>query len=187
MNDVLPDPVPYWMLYDRSLYSEGDMSQRLYYSTARSYTTGAVSADDLELSENAVMMDMAEAKAAPTLKSKNIKIRGNKSLEASDEEAAEESAGGGNSAETPKYRAIECPLAFFQPMLASDDIGILNVNFEVPDFNTTWRLQLAVYDPSNMLAGWWPSTPRASCAQATIRPWRPLSSTTIRMTSRSAP
>ena len=152
MNDVLPDPVPYWMLYDRSLYSEGDMSQRLYYSTARSYTTGAVSADDLELSENAVMMDMAEAKAAPTLKSKNIKIRGNKSLEASDEEAAEESAEGGNSAETPKYRAIECPLAFFQPMLASDDIGILNVNFEVPDFNTTWRLQLAVYDPSNMLA-----------------------------------
>jgi hypothetical protein len=43
-------------------------------------------------------------------------------------------------------RSDEMPLAFFYPNLTTDANGALSLNFEVPDFNTTWQLQLLGYD-----------------------------------------
>lgn len=57
-------------------------------------------------------------------------------------------ADGGSSSEEPDvaWRQAEHPLAFFMPMLRADDDGELSVDFEVPDFNTTWKFQMAGYD-----------------------------------------
>lgn len=43
-------------------------------------------------------------------------------------------------------RQMEMPLAFFLPMLNADGSGTVNVDFEVPDFNTTWKFQILGYD-----------------------------------------
>lgn len=48
-------------------------------------------------------------------------------------------------------RDTTCPLAFFKPLLATDADGVADISFEVPDFNTTWTLQLVGYD-RNMLS-----------------------------------
>lgn len=46
-----------------------------------------------------------------------------------------------------QFRPVEMPLAFFKPNLKADDNGILSLDFTVPDFNTTWQLQIAGYNP----------------------------------------
>lgn len=54
-----------------------------------------------------------------------------------------DAAGAGN---IPELRDTECPVAFFMPNLVSDNDGIVNVDFTVPNFNTTWAFQLIGYD-----------------------------------------
>lgn len=67
------------------------------------------------------------------------------------EEAA---ADGGSASDDPageiELRPDECPLAFFSPLLGGDGEGELSIDFTVPNFNTTWRLQLICYNPENM-------------------------------------
>lgn len=53
--------------------------------------------------------------------------------------------GGKSDSKKEEFRPIEKPVAFFQPNLRSNEDGILEVSFEVPDFNTTWQFQLAGY------------------------------------------
>lgn len=43
-------------------------------------------------------------------------------------------------------RDTSCPLAFFRPLLYTDAYGMVEISFDVPDFNTTWSLQLIGYD-----------------------------------------
>lgn len=43
-------------------------------------------------------------------------------------------------------RSMECPSAFFMPELSVGEDGIIDLNFSVPDFNTTWMLRLTGYD-----------------------------------------
>lgn len=60
------------------------------------------------------------------------------------EEAAEENA---NSDENQNsYRPSEIPLAFFKPMLETDDEGNLEVKYEVPNAVTTWVLRGIAYN-----------------------------------------
>ncbi len=59
-------------------------------------------------------------------------------------EDAEVSEGADSGEEA--YRESECPVAFFMPMLSSGADGELKIDFEVPDFNTTWEFQLLGYD-----------------------------------------
>lgn len=66
------------------------------------------------------------------------------------EEAAVETAGsadGGVVAESVQMREIEHPLGFFMPMLETDGEGVQTLSFVVPDYNTTWQLQLLGYTP----------------------------------------
>lgn len=46
-----------------------------------------------------------------------------------------------------ELRSGEHPLAFFRPLLASSSDGTVDISFDVPDFNTTWKLMLAAYTP----------------------------------------
>ena len=69
---------------------------------------------------------------------------------AADESGVESADTGGaaadESSEDAALRSDECPLAFYQPMLLTDDNGNVDINFEIPNFNTTWALQLLAYD-----------------------------------------
>ncbi len=47
--------------------------------------------------------------------------------------------------DTFKYRPTEIPLAFFEPMLASDSDGRLTYEYTVPDANTSWIFQGVAY------------------------------------------
>ncbi|MDE7420030.1 MAG: hypothetical protein K2N35_07455 [Muribaculaceae bacterium] len=60
--------------------------------------------------------------------------------------------GGSASTDTPDLRETECPVAFFMPYLISDKDGIVNIDFTVPNFNTTWAFQLLGYDESLQVA-----------------------------------
>lgn len=44
------------------------------------------------------------------------------------------------------YRAAEEPLAFFEPMLTTDDEGRLSFQFTVPNANTTWAFNAIAYN-----------------------------------------
>lgn len=104
--------------------------------------------------------------AAPLMAS-NVMIRGTRSsvmrkeamsggavTESADDSSAEYESGAGSvddggrggADEALPYREAEFPLAFFKPMLESDNEGVVTLSFEVPDFNTTWKLQLLGYD-----------------------------------------
>ncbi|MDE6741869.1 MAG: hypothetical protein K2J58_06015, partial [Muribaculaceae bacterium] len=55
-------------------------------------------------------------------------------------------AGSSEEGNTPELRETECPVAFFMPDLISDRDGIIDIDFTVPNFNTTWAFQLIGYD-----------------------------------------
>lgn len=66
-------------------------------------------------------------------------------------EAADEADGGDGAApraEGPAftYRDSETPLAFFRPMLSTDDAGRLQLSYTVPNANATWVLAALAYD-----------------------------------------
>lgn len=63
-----------------------------------------------------------------------------------DDEAV--SADEGASAESgfTDLRESEYPIAFFMPCLTTDSTGMVNIDFIVPNFNTTWAFQLLGYD-----------------------------------------
>lgn len=52
----------------------------------------------------------------------------------------------GSVASPADLRPVEMPLAFFRPELKADGSGTVNVDFEVPDYNTTWKFRLLGYD-----------------------------------------
>lgn len=51
-----------------------------------------------------------------------------------------------DNAEGNQYRPAEVPLAFFAPMLTTDDSGNLTYSFVVPNANTTWVLNALAYN-----------------------------------------
>lgn len=50
------------------------------------------------------------------------------------------------SEDSVDLRSMEMPLAFFRPLLTTDQAGYTTIEFNVPNFNTTWNLQLLGYD-----------------------------------------
>lgn len=70
-----------------------------------------------------------------------------------EDEAPESSAEAARGAEEVRPRPVEMPLAFFMPDLVSDGDGVVSVNFETPDFNTTWQFQIMGYTEDLLTAG----------------------------------
>lgn len=58
----------------------------------------------------------------------------------------EDIAMGNNQEHNETFRNNEYPIAFFKPFLNADSNGVVSIDFTVPDFNTTWALQLIGYD-----------------------------------------
>ncbi len=124
------------------------------------YVTGAV--NDMAVMRSSAPQSMKlMAKAAPTVKEEAAMADVDMDDAVVTEEAeAEESimirgnGDGGNaeSSDTPDLRETECPVAFFMPYLVSDKNGIVNIDFTVPNFNTTWAFQLLGYDETLQVA-----------------------------------
>lgn len=93
-----------------------------------------------------VMNAMATADyAAGAVKEEAVEAEDGAVMEESQESGAGNS-GASESPDTPELRDTECPVAFFMPDLLTDKDGMLNIDFTVPNFNTTWAFQLIGYD-----------------------------------------
>lgn len=67
-----------------------------------------------------------------------------------EEEMADEGGGDGEVPTQQKeqqFRPADMPLAWFKPMLTTGADGSLEIEFETPDYNTTWQLQMLAYNP----------------------------------------
>lgn len=114
-------PVPGWQTYGYPIISSGWLSR------------GGI----IEYKSMAVMNAKSESAA------------GKITADASDEvamESLQEDSGVEEEGEAIELRPIEMPLAFFKPNLKTNEKGEVTVKFEVPNFNTTWQLQIAGYN-----------------------------------------
>ena len=137
---VMPD----WNLYGKSLY--GDSYDRIlsFKSISPARASNIVSRESRILDHEAAC-ESAAADASlqevvtvgygvgSNMKKKSMSVRG--------------SDNGGEAADVSgvELRDTEHPLAFFRPSLVTDDEGIVTLSFTIPNFNTTWQLQLAAY------------------------------------------
>lgn len=123
------------------------------------YVTGVVNEMSVMRSTATASMKLM-AKEAPIVKEEMAMADGVMEDTVTEEEQAEEAimirgngdAGDSSSNETPDLRETECPVAFFMPYLVSDKGGIVTIDFDVPNFNTTWAFQLLGYDKSLQVA-----------------------------------
>ncbi|MDE5773711.1 MAG: hypothetical protein K2H86_04565 [Muribaculaceae bacterium] len=144
---------PQWNFYDGQLYSEYGMHQFMRIRGTRMYKSSATSGSVAKMnkmmdSEDSGILydsdgaDMYESDYAAPLMENSIAMKA---------ESVEESENGSASVnEDTSLRDIECPIAFFRPLLSADESGDITLSFEVPDFNTEWQLQLIGYDKENM-------------------------------------
>lgn len=126
----------------------------MYYdSDGTAYITGGIKnevmirgASQMKMMKAPAMNAMATADADEAVMEDAVAV--------TEEEASLEEPmvrGTGNSGvteggESPELRETECPVAFFMPDLVSDKDGMVNVDFTVPNFNTTWAFQIVGYD-----------------------------------------
>ena len=102
---------------------------------------GAVSRESLSRSVNMADGMILEEKAA-----NKVMAAPEMAEEAADLDYADESVEAKPSVQT-EYRPVEMPVAWFKPNLSTDGDGVLDISFEVPDFNTTWQLMMFGYTP----------------------------------------
>lgn len=129
-----PIITPAWDIWGHPLYQE--------------YTRLYRSADKFKSCAEAVIVtDMANLAMAKSTLEEEIS-----------EDSCDADAGAGEAGRTATQGAAEseipdiplrdtsCPLAFFRPLLTTDADGMVTIDFDVPNFNTTWALQLMAYD-----------------------------------------
>ena len=128
--------IPEWNLWGQSLYEMRYMTKE-YMAVARGSMVDSFAMAMPEAAEEEVAMDSAaDSNALMTKKSARITPTAGDSGEGAAPEASQEIT----------FRDTECPLAFFRPLLSTDSLGNVTIDFEVPNFNTTWQLQLLGYD-----------------------------------------
>lgn len=148
--------MPEWQTYGYPLASASSLSG-VYIRGTRMMKAAATMDDSVAEVEadgvvNEVFMAAAEAPepaamARATSASNGMAVKEESAMEDMElsEQVAVGSVGGG-AKESERPRPVEMPLAFFMPRLLSDADGKVNVEFEVPNFNTTWQFQIAGYN-----------------------------------------
>ncbi|MDE6297622.1 MAG: hypothetical protein K2L89_07215 [Muribaculaceae bacterium] len=137
---------PEWNTYGYPLYSgrEGMGSIRIRGTRNMAMMKSAATAEAAEVESDAVFYAVEQSQALAA----GAPINGAMKEEAKDEALAENPVETGAVApEQEVMREVECPLAFFMPSLVTDDNGMVNIDFTVPAFNGTWKLQLMGYTP----------------------------------------
>ena len=120
--------IPDWQTYGYSLVETDHLYRDVLYSRkAVAYSMAPMVASGMDANmESAMAFDDAEV---------------------AEEESVDTGAAGENQPEQePELRPIELPVAFFMPELTANEDGEINVEFHVPNFNTTWQFQLLAYD-----------------------------------------
>jgi len=129
---------PHLFTYSRSLFPTSLSVPRTLYATAAP-AAGRANLSGEAVEEEAIMI--ADAADTAELQMNSAKMAKAESAADTAEMAVE---GGGGTAEdsSAHFRPAEMPLAWFRPALVTDSLGNLEIAFDVPDFNTTWQLQL---------------------------------------------
>lgn len=101
-------------------------------------------ADDMEVPASAPQMKVVRAMKTSSIAEDSSIVEG------AEEEVAFSNASDAGAAEKEEveYRSIEMPVAFFKPDLTSTEEGTVDIDFTVPNFNTTWKLILGAYTPA---------------------------------------
>lgn len=130
---------PDWMTYGYSFVPYGYRKLRIRGS--KMYKSADVVSSDEVVNE--VFTTAAPMMAAGSV---NDAVYATLKEEAAVESRADEGTEQSSEKDTP-LREMAQPLGFFMPSLITDDAGTGVIEFVVPDFNTTWQLQLASYTP----------------------------------------
>ena len=139
--------VPYLNTYGQELFSYRMSDMMLYESAPRGC--------------NAIMM----RKAAPTAMAgkamgdddafyEEAVVRGLSVSSQSDEMDEEEAKVNEKNFDNITLRENDVKTALWQPMLVSDEAGNISVEFEVPNFNTTWNSQAVAWDKQMFGDSW---------------------------------
>lgn len=112
---------------------------RGYRTMAKAAGVNMVAEHADEIAVEEYSMDFGTA--APSM---NAKLEMANDAEMEEEGAVEEKSAEGNN-DNFEYRAAETPLAFFRPMLTTDNDGNLSFSFTAPNANTTWQLRALAF------------------------------------------
>ncbi|MCM1365921.1 MAG: MG2 domain-containing protein [Prevotella sp.] len=137
--------IPEIYTYNMPLYPGS--STRLYRTTGTGIHIRGVTA---ETEDGGMVEDMVYASANATPNFESMKMAKYESAVGvfADEQSSDSSEiENGSVSGTLQLRDIEHPLAFFMPNLSTDQNGNIEISFTVPNFNTTWDLQLLGYTP----------------------------------------
>lgn len=135
--------IPDWQLWSnrsRNIRIRGSKMYMKSLATAESASdTGIVNLSDTidEVYDSNAMLQEVAVEYTPTMAA--IK-------EEAEADGGVEAGVVNDASDMPEMHASEMPLAFFKPDLSTDKDGFVEVGFTVPNFNTTWVLQLLGYD-----------------------------------------
>ena len=137
---MLPD----WQTYDYGFvnYHHGMILYSYKTSRALGNAVKLEAVEDMEL-------DMAPPMYASMAVSDDAEVSLEVAEEVAETTGSTTDAGEGGTTDTVniELRPVEMPVAFFMPTLTTSDNGELTVEFDVPNFNTTWQFQLLGYTP----------------------------------------
>lgn len=128
--------------YGYGLYDRWGSGMVLYDCVVPQATMGAVN----EMKMDGAAVELRSSRSAGVKMKQTARVI---TEETADEELAEAEvteAGAGSAGTEEEVRPVECPLAFFMPELTTDGDGVAMLDFDVPQFNGTWQLQIAGYD-----------------------------------------
>lgn len=142
--------LPEWQTYGYSLVPYG--YRRLHIRGRGKGST--VRAEEVveEVYTTSAPLMMNAAVAADCAQSKKKLEESAVESESAADDTAGTDAGARASEESTPLREMEQPLGFFMPSLVTSAGGEGVISFKVPDFNTTWQLQLASYTPQMQTA-----------------------------------
>ncbi len=135
-------PIPEWNTFGFGFTYNGRNSHRVFIRGKSSRSNTEEVLNTVMVTEAPLMMAAVNASGVAA---KEMKLEAADEEESQDMASAFDGAAGGAAISPEKPRPVEMPLAFFMPDLKSDADGNVNVEFETPDFNTTWQFQIVGY------------------------------------------
>ncbi|MDE6548558.1 MAG: hypothetical protein K2L22_06140 [Muribaculaceae bacterium] len=136
-------------------YGQGwGLNNRVYLDGGVAYLSGCAMGEMAMMRSSAPQkMMMKAAPAMNTMATADLDMAVTEEAEEEADDALSEVvvagfgfSGAPETTDSQALRETECPVAFFMPNLISNNDGIVNIDFTVPNFNTTWAFQLLGYD-----------------------------------------
>ncbi|MDE6755358.1 MAG: hypothetical protein K2J82_12215 [Muribaculaceae bacterium] len=145
---------PEWNTYRMGLSVNGSRKLMLRGMSAGTVATMKNTSAEIRVDEvqNEVFYAVEEQVAEAPMMMASMKKEAAMDDAAEAESGDVQDAGNGGSQNEIALRPMQMPLAFFMPGLKGDKNGEVSVEFEVPNFNTTWQFQIMGYDEELLTA-----------------------------------